>query len=137
MCLLTNPENDGNERIQILLMLSRGAKSRRNIMKSLLCQPKNCSQIARDVKLDWWTVQRHLQLLMKERMVKNSSFGNLKYYRLSHNGKELIRALSPDDNKKLDEQHGMAVDSVSGSSHESGGKLYALKFNSRLGLNWV
>ncbi|WNZ29200.1 MAG: winged helix-turn-helix transcriptional regulator [Candidatus Bathyarchaeota archaeon] len=134
---MTNPENDENERIQILLTLSRGAKSRRNIMKSLHCQPKNCSQIARDVKLDWWTVQRHLQRLMKDRMVKNSSFGNIKYYRLSHNGKEIIRRLSSDDNKELDEQHSIDVDSVSGSSHESGGKLYEFKFESRLGLNWV
>lgn len=127
MCLLINPEK---ERIQILLTLSRGAKSRRNIMKSLLCQPKNCSQIAQDVKLDWWTVQRHLQLLMKERMVKNSSFGNIKYYRLSHNGRETIKKLSLDDNKELDEQN-------SGSAHELRGKLDAFKFKSRLGLNWV
>lgn len=106
-------------------------------MKSLLCQPKNCSQIAQDVKLDWWTVQRHLQRLMKERMVKNSSFGNIKYYRLSHNGKEAIKTLSLYDNKELDEQHSIEADSVSGSSHDLRGKLDAFKFKSRLGLSWV
>jgi predicted transcriptional regulator len=133
---MTKLNADRVERIQLLLTLSRGAKSRRNILKSLLLIQKNCSQIARDVKLDWWTVQRHLRLLLIEDMVESSTFGNSKYYRLSQKSKETIRTISPDNKKEFDEQDHIDINSASGS-HESRGKLYTFKLYTGLGLNWV
>ncbi len=87
--------------VLVLLKLSRGAESRKKILITLLSGPKNCSQIAKEVKLDWWTVQKHLLSLMKENIIKSSSFGNSKFYRLSSMGEEVIRALQSSGGKSL------------------------------------
>jgi len=86
-------ENSYESEILILLRLSRGAGSRKKILKALLYSSKNCSQIAREVGLDWWTVQKHLCRLMKESIVKSSDFGNSKFYRLTPKGEDVIKAL--------------------------------------------
>lgn len=87
---------------EILLCFSKGAESRRKILEALRYSPKNCNQIARDVKLDWWTVQRHLRFLLKGHIVESIDFGNSKYYRLTRAGEEAIRAILTDN--KSDKQ---------------------------------
>jgi len=77
----------------VLLGLSRGAESRKKILKALLFNPKNCSQIAREVKLDWWTVQKHLRVLMKDNIVVSLDFGRIKFYKLTIKGEELISSV--------------------------------------------
>jgi predicted transcriptional regulator len=111
----TGKEKCENE-ILILLHLSRGAESRKKILKAILYGSKNCSQIARDVKLDWWTVQRHLRLLLKEHIVENSSFGNSKFYRLTKKGEDAIKNLSKDSRMETDEQCQIGISSVEGRS---------------------
>lgn len=86
-------EVDRGERIQLLLILSRGAKSRRNILKTLLFKPKNCNQIAEELELDWWTVQKHLQFLMSENLIKSLDFGRRKLYKLTPKGREALKTL--------------------------------------------
>jgi len=58
----------------LLLMFSRGAKMRKNIIERLLYGPKNCNQIAKELKSDWWTIQKHLQRLEKAGLIKSVSF---------------------------------------------------------------
>ena len=84
--------------VLVLLTLSRGAESRKKILIALLSGPKNCSQIAKAVGLDWWTVKKHLVSLMKEKLIKSSAFGNSKFYELSRMG-EVIRALQSSNGK--------------------------------------
>ncbi len=96
-----NEIGKGNE-FYVLLTLSRGAESRKRILKSLLSSPKNCSQIARELELDWWTVQKHIQVLMKENIIKSSAFGNSKFYRLSSIGEDVMRALQSSNGKNFD-----------------------------------
>jgi predicted transcriptional regulator len=79
--------------ILILIQFSKGAESRRKILLSLLSGPKNCSEIARDVNLDWWTVQKHLRSLLKENLVKESVFGSSTFYKLSQLGQEIANTL--------------------------------------------
>ena len=88
--------------VLVLLVLSRGAESRKRILILLLSGPKNCSQIARDVSLDWWTVQKHLRSLMKENIIKSSAFGNSKFYKLSSMGEEAIRSLQSSNEENFD-----------------------------------
>jgi len=88
--------------VLVLLSLSRGAESRKKILITLLSDPKNCSQISKEVKLDWWTVQKHLRSLLKENVIKSSPFGSSKFYRLSPMGEEVIRALQSSDRKNFD-----------------------------------
>lgn len=86
-------KNSYESEISILFHLSRRAESRKKILKALLYSSKNCSQIAREVGLDWWTVQKHLCRLMKENIIKSSDFGNSKFYRLTPKGEDVIKAL--------------------------------------------
>lgn len=95
-------KNRCENEILILLVLSRGAESRKKILKALLHSSKNCSQIAREVGLDWWTVQKHLCRLMKKNIVNSSDFGNSKFYRLTPKGEEVIRALQSSNGKNFD-----------------------------------
>ncbi|MCW4005967.1 MAG: helix-turn-helix domain-containing protein [Candidatus Bathyarchaeota archaeon] len=83
--------------VLVLFRLSRGAKSRKRILKSLVCTPKNCSQIAKDVGLDWWTVQKHLRYLLKENIVKSLSFGNSKFYQLTQKGVDASAVVLSED----------------------------------------
>ncbi|MEJ2271249.1 MAG: winged helix-turn-helix domain-containing protein [Candidatus Bathyarchaeota archaeon] len=84
---------DKDEIIQVIFTFSRGAKSRRNILKSLIFQPKNCNQIADNLGLDWWTVQKHLQFLISENIIKSFEFGRRKIYKLTPEGRKVIKIL--------------------------------------------
>ncbi|MEM2099684.1 MAG: helix-turn-helix domain-containing protein [Candidatus Bathyarchaeia archaeon] len=90
-------KNSYENEILILFRLSRRAESRKKILKALRYSSKNCSQIAREVGLDWWTVQKHLCTLRKENIVKSSDFGNSKFYRLTSKGEDVIKALLSND----------------------------------------
>jgi predicted transcriptional regulator len=93
--------------ILVLLSLSRGAGSRKKILTTLLSRPKNCSQIAKEVELNWWTVQKHLRTLMKENVIKSSAFGNSKFYKLSSMGEDAIKAIQSSSGKISDlKSHG-------------------------------
>jgi predicted transcriptional regulator len=78
----------------LLLTLSRGADSRKKILKALLSEAKNRSQIAKELNLNWRTVNRHLQILAEENMVKRSGFGQRTFYKLTPTGEEVIRNFS-------------------------------------------
>jgi predicted transcriptional regulator len=77
--------------ILVLLTLSRGAESRKRILIALLSGPKNCNQLTRELKFDWWTVRKHIQFLLKENMITSLEFGRITYYKLTAKGEELIR----------------------------------------------
>jgi len=49
-------EKSLDKTIVVVLLLSKGAKARRRILRALLPESKSCSQIAREVKLNWRTV---------------------------------------------------------------------------------
>jgi predicted transcriptional regulator len=74
----------------ILLSLSRGAKSRTKILFALLPYPKNCNQIAREVELDWWTIQKHLRYLTDEKLIESYNFGKCKFYELTIKGQRAL-----------------------------------------------
>ena len=76
---------------QLLLSLTRGSKSRKNILKVLLYSPRNCNQLADKLELDWWTIQKHLQRLLRRKMIKSLNFGRIKYYIITSQGEEAIK----------------------------------------------
>ncbi len=65
--------NSNKPAYELLLQFSRGGESRKFL--SIPFQPKNCNKIAKELKLEWWTAQRHLQLLLKEALIKRCDFG--------------------------------------------------------------
>lgn len=105
MALRRDADNQGiaekslEKAIRIALFLSRGAKARRKILQSLLIDSKSCNQIARAVKLNWRTVNWHLQVLMKENLVRSISFGQRNFYELTPKGKEAVISFKNKDKK--------------------------------------
>ncbi|XHH08982.1 MAG: winged helix-turn-helix domain-containing protein [Candidatus Bathyarchaeia archaeon] len=77
--------------ILVLLTLSRGAKSRKKILFSLLSGPKNCNQLSSEIGLDWWGVQNHLQRLLSEKLVESLDCGKLSYYEITSKGEEALK----------------------------------------------
>lgn len=65
--------------VEILLCFSKGAKTRRKILKSLQYRPKNCHQIAKELNLDWSSVQKHLRHLKKANLVKGLKLEELSF----------------------------------------------------------
>ncbi len=76
--------------IALALLRSRGAKSRRRVLITLLSDSKSCSQIAKELHLNWRTVNWHLQVLVKENYVKTVNFGQRKYFELTQKGKDSV-----------------------------------------------
>ncbi|MGB9925791.1 MAG: ArsR/SmtB family transcription factor [Candidatus Bathyarchaeales archaeon] len=79
--------------LYLLLNFSRGANSRKKILKTIVYGPKNCNQIAIKLGLNWRTIYRHLQILEKENFVKSFGFGKRKFYKLTQKGEKAIRNL--------------------------------------------
>jgi DNA-binding transcriptional ArsR family regulator len=74
-----------NDVMNVLLIFSRGAVMRRKIIKILIYAPKNCNQIAKCLKVNWWTIQKHLQRLEKAGIIKGVNVGRVRYYSLKSN----------------------------------------------------
>ena len=92
MSVFMNRENQSDlKKAQLLLTFSRGAKSRRSILETVLVRPKNCNQISKETGLDWWTVQKHLQRLLNENLVKTLDFGQIKFYDITYIGKNALK----------------------------------------------
>lgn len=73
-------EDKLDDEVKVLLAFSRGTKMRNEILKVLRFRLKNRSQIVKELKSDWWTVQKHLQHLMKAGLIKSVSFRRIKFY---------------------------------------------------------
>ena len=79
--------------ILVLLIFSKGAKSRKKILGELHISPKNCNQLAQLTGLGWWTVKKHLIQLHKENLISESPFGNSKYFVLTCTGLDVIESI--------------------------------------------
>jgi predicted transcriptional regulator len=91
---MTKSESIASEADFFLLNSSKGANSRKNILKTLLSGFKSCNQVAIELKLNWRTAYRHLQILEKETFVKSFSFGQRKVYKLTRRGEVTIKRFS-------------------------------------------
>jgi predicted transcriptional regulator len=92
---MTKPEIVNHEsKLLVLLRFSRGAESRIKILEMLRLKPKNCNQLSKEVKLEWWTVQKHLEVLMKENLVRRVEFGRRKFYKLTPKGEKALTEIS-------------------------------------------
>jgi predicted transcriptional regulator len=87
------------EDFSILLNISRGANSRKRILKTLLIGPKNCMQIAKHVNLNWHTTSRHIQILKKEGLVNVVSLGERKFFKLTLKGQEVLESYKGDNSQ--------------------------------------
>ncbi|PVX24234.1 MAG: hypothetical protein CW716_10530 [Candidatus Bathyarchaeum sp.] len=77
--------------LHLLLSRSRGANSRKKILKTLLLGTCNCNQITTKLGLNWRTTYHHLQLLEKANLIKSINFGQRKFYKLTQKGEVIAQ----------------------------------------------
>ncbi|MDG6907039.1 MAG: hypothetical protein JRN20_14800 [Nitrososphaerota archaeon] len=76
-----------------LLTQMRGSSTRTLLLKSLLI-PKDRSQLAKDLSLDWSTIDYQIEVLLKHKLIsEKSSYGQVKVYELSSLGVTLLKTL--------------------------------------------
>ncbi len=86
-----------------LVAKMRGSDTRIRILKSLLT-PKDRLQLAKDLGLDWTTVDFHTRVLFKNHLItEKTAYGNVKIYELSSVGSNVLKAL--DDLEKKQQIH--------------------------------
>lgn len=111
-----------------IVMKMKGSQARISILGSLLV-PRDRFQLAKELNLDWTTVDHHVRVLLKYELIQeHSAYGNVKIYELTGIGKKLLAVLeelivqnanvaSPSNNQnKLIQQESsakFAIDSLS------------------------
>lgn len=84
-----------------LLVKMRGSGTRSSILKALLT-PKDRFQLAKDLNLDWTTVDYHVRVLLKYGLVaEDTAYGNVKLYKLTPNGDVMLKALEEMERKEI------------------------------------
>jgi DNA-binding transcriptional ArsR family regulator len=85
-----------------LLKQMRGSYTRTLLLKSLSV-PKDRSQLARDLSLDWSTIDYQMEVLLKHKLIsEKSNYGQVKVYEISALGMTLLRVL--DDMQKANSE---------------------------------
>lgn len=80
-----------DKKTSLLLLFSRGAKTRERILLTLKYGQKNCNQIRGELGVDWWTVQKHLKQLKAANLVEDVSLGRILYYKITEKGENAMR----------------------------------------------
>ncbi|GEM_PF-851065 len=83
---MTKSSISSEPELAILLNSSKGANSRKKVLKTLFCGSKSCNQVATKLGLNWRTAYAHLQILERESLVKSFGFGQRKFYKLTLKG---------------------------------------------------
>jgi DNA-binding MarR family transcriptional regulator len=76
-----------------LLVKMKGGTTRLKLLDAL-GSPKDRSQLAQELEMDWKAVDRHIQLLIKYNFIReDASFGAIKLYILTADGEKLLRLI--------------------------------------------
>lgn len=89
-----NIDTYNQDEVKLLLVLSRGAKKRVEIIRMLSSHPRNCHQIALALETSWWTIYKHLQRLEKAGVVKSIGLGRIQFYTLTSKGKSIHKGVA-------------------------------------------
>jgi len=88
----TNKSELDNE-TSVLLKFTRGAEKRRRILELIKLTPRNCNQIAEELRADWWSTQKHLQRLEKAGLVEVVNLGHTRFYNITSKGLLVVNLL--------------------------------------------
>jgi hypothetical protein len=82
-----------------LLVKMKGGPTRMKLLQSLNA-PKDRSQLAQELKLDWKAVDRHVQLLQRYNFIKeDSAFGQIILYTITPEGDKLLHLMQEMDSE--------------------------------------
>lgn len=76
-----------------LMVRMKGSQNRVAILRAM-SSPVDRNKLAKDLGLDWTTVDHHISILTKYGLVQESlAYGNVRVYHLTNFGTELLKAL--------------------------------------------
>lgn len=82
-----------NKKSLIPLLSSKGSLNRIKILEIIMKEPMSCNQIARKLGLNWWTVQKHLEVLKRENLIEPIIYGKRLLYKTSPFGVSVLSIL--------------------------------------------
>ncbi len=90
-----------------LLVKMKGGPTRLKLLNAL-GTPKDRSQLAQELRMDWKAIDRHIQLLTKYNFIReDAAFGAIKLYTLTIEGEKLLRLIK--DLSDVDTQPGFST----------------------------
>lgn len=93
--------NEEEKEFLLLLSFSKGADTRKKILDTILLDFKNCAQIAKNLNLNWRTVDRNLKILYDRNYVKSVKIGRREFFKISRKGEIILDSIK---NKNLDKE---------------------------------
>jgi len=80
-----------------LVVRMRGSSTRIRVLNAILDKPKNKLQLAKELGVDWKTVDNHVRMLMESRLIEEKSIDISKCYLITENGRKVLSLLSNDE----------------------------------------
>jgi DNA-binding transcriptional ArsR family regulator len=78
-----------------LVAKMRGSPMRQRLLDSLRDVQKNKLQLAKELDVDWKTIDNHIDMLLEARLVEEKNrIGTAKYYSLTKNGEKVLSLLA-------------------------------------------
>jgi len=80
-----------------LVARMRGSPTRIRLLNAINNSSKNKLQLAKELKVDWKTIDNHIAMLLQSRLVEEKTVvGTSKYYAITRNGEKVLSLLSDD-----------------------------------------
>jgi predicted transcriptional regulator len=83
-----------------LVTKMRGSPMRIRLLNAISSSPKNKLQLAKELDVDWKTINNHIEMLLQSRLVEEKNLvGTTRYYAITHDGVKVLSLVSSGDNK--------------------------------------
>lgn len=77
-----------------LVARMRGSSTRIKLLNVIINEEKNKLQIAKEIGIDWKTVDNHVKMLMQSRLIEEKLVGASRYYTITSSGRKILTLLS-------------------------------------------
>src|SRR5690606_15819150 len=84
-----------------LVAKMRGSPMRQRLLDSLRNAQKNKLQLAKELNVDWKTIDNHIDMLLEARLVEEKNrIGTTRYYSLTRSGEKVLSLLAASEDKE-------------------------------------
>jgi hypothetical protein len=89
-----------------LVTKMRGSPTRIRLLNAINNSSKNKLQLAKELDVDWKTIDNHIVMLLQSRLVEERTVvGTSKYYAITHDGAKVLTLLSSDQTADRESNH--------------------------------
>jgi predicted transcriptional regulator len=89
-----------------LVAKMRGSPTRIRLLNAINSSSKNKLQLAKELDVDWKTMDNHIAMLLQSRLVEEKTvIGTSKYYAITHDGAKVLSLLSSDQTADRESNH--------------------------------